>query len=389
MRILMIHERYQQHGGEDAVFDTESALLEAAGCEVERLIVDNRQIAHKRAGLSLAANALWSPSGRAQVAKAVGTFKPDVTHVHNWFPLLSPAIHSAIRTQGVPVVQTLHNFRLMCLNGLFFRDGAPCEDCLHSVVKWKGIARRCYRDDAKASAAVAAMDLLHWGLGTWRRHVDQFLTYSDFSRQRFIAAGLPADRIAVTHNAVPDPGGAAASWDRPRMGAVYIGRLSAEKGIETLVRAWRGIGHRLSVVGDGPLAPQLQAEASDEVSFLGWRDQGFISHLLSQSQLACIPSHCYEQQPRVIAEAAAHGVPVLASDHGGMHSFIQNGITGQRTPPGNADAWRQAAINLLGHPDHLAAMGAANREIYLTRHCPDAVVGQRIALYSRLKAISQ
>ncbi|MBI3446891.1 MAG: glycosyltransferase family 4 protein [Magnetospirillum sp.] len=384
MRILIIHERYRQRGGEDRVFDLESAMLEARGCQVERLIIDNRDIRDGQGQLALAANALWSRKGRSLVRDAVRRFRPQVAHIHNWFPLLSPSIHSAIREDGIPVVQTLHNFRNLCLNGLFFRDGAPCEDCLDSSLKWRGVLRRCYRDDIRASATVAALTLLHHHLGTWRRHVDLFLAYSEFSRQRFIAGGLPADRIAIKPNTTPDPGEDAASWRHPRRGAVYVGRLSEEKGIGDLVRAWRDMGHTLTVVGDGPLGEQLRAEASSEVEFVGWRSPEEVSVLLARAALVCVPSLCYEQWPMAVTEAAAHGVAVLASNFGAMGRLIKPRHTGDLVPVGDIRAWRDQAVGLLNAPERLAAMGSAARQSYLDQYSPPSVTDQLLAHYHRL-----
>ncbi|MFN3076604.1 MAG: glycosyltransferase family 4 protein [Alphaproteobacteria bacterium] len=387
MRLLMIHERYRQRGGEDRAFDTETAMLEARGCQVERLVVDNADIDERRGGLALAVNAAWSQSGRERVREAVRRFRPHLAHIHNWFPLLSPSIHSAIRAQGVPVVQTLHNFRLLCLNGLMFREGGLCEDCREDRLKWRGVLRRCYREDTKASAAVAAMILLHRGLGTWRRQVDLFLAFSEFSRQYFIAGGLPADRIAIKPNAVPDPGSDAASWRRPRSGAVFIGRLSPEKGIAELLRAWHGVDHRLTVVGEGPLAEPLRAMAPPQVEFTGWCRPEAISAILSEAALVCVPSRCHEQGPLVVAEAAAHGVPVLASDLGALRRLVIPGETGVLLPPPEPGrdplVWRSEAIRLLRSLELLSTLGGRAREVYLERYSPDAVMDQLLACYAR------
>lgn len=384
MRVLLIHERYRQAGGEDAVFAAESALLEAAGCQVSRLVADNHTIAAGQSGLALALGAIWSRQGRQQVVRAIREHRPDVVHVHNWFPLLSPAIHSAIRAQGVPVVQTLHNFRLLCLNGLFFRAGSPCEDCLTRKLKWPGVARRCYRDDRRASAAVAAMNLVHWTLGTWSTQVNHFLTYSEFSRDRFITAGLPAERISVTHNTAADPGPAAASWDHPRRGALFIGRLAEGKGATTLIRAWHNMDEPLIVVGDGPLAADLRAQAGENVTFLGACPPAQVSLLLSATRLLCVPSDCYEQQPLVVAEAAAHGVPVLASAHGGLGASIEPGRNGHHATAGDVASWQREAAALLARPDYLSQLGHQARALYQSRHAPATVVAARLALYSRL-----
>lgn len=377
----MVHARYRLRGGEDQSFDTEAAMLEERGCEVQRFIVDNAHIDDTRPGLLLAADAIWSRSARTEIKAAIRRCRPDVVHVHNTFPRLSPSIYSAIRAEGVPVVQTLHNFRSLCLNGLLFRDGSPCEDCVGHSFQMPGIVRRCYRDSYAISAAVAAMNLVHQALATYRKHVSLFLACSDFARQRFIVGGLPAERIVVKPNTARDPGNEAASWSRPRSGAVFIGRLSPEKGISNLMQAWRGVGHRLTVVGDGPLAAQLREQASDEVVFTGWRSREEISSILSNAALLCLPSICYEQWPLAAGEAMSHGVPVLASDLGALPEIVQSGKTGLLLAPDHVEAWRSEASALLASPQRLAEMGRAARNDYLNRLSPNRVMGQLIGHY--------
>lgn len=383
MRILIIHERYRQRGGEDHVFDNESALLAARGCEVHQHVINNAHIDERHGRLALAANAIWSVSARRDVRAAIRHCSPDLVHVHNTFPLLSPAIYSAIQAADVPVVQTLHNFRPLCLNGLLYRDGAPCEDCLPTAWKIRGVLRRCYRDSQPASAAVAAMNLFHHGVGTWRRHVDLFLALSNFARDRFIAGGLPAERIVVKPNTAPDPGRAAAAWDRPRSGAVFVGRLTPEKGILNLVRAWRGVGHGLTVIGDGPLLDMLRQEASDEVTLAGWLPAEEISTALSRAALLCLPSVCYEQFPLTAAEAMAHGVPVLASDRGALAEIVQPSVTGSLVPPDDAEAWRANATSLLGDPMRLEKMGRNARAWYEANLCPDIIMDRMLEYYAQ------
>lgn len=385
MRILVIHEHYRQPGGEDRVFETEVALLRAYGCEVECLTADNREIDESDAPLRLAANTVWSSSARLRVREAVRRFRPDVAHIHNWFPLLSPAIHGAIRAEGVPVVQTLHNFRLMCLNGLFFRDGAICTDCAGSRLPWRGVLRRCYRDNLGASAAVAAMIGAHRLRRTWARDVDLFFALNGFSRDCFIAAGLPPEKVAVRLNPILDPGAVAAGWDHPRAGAVYVGRLSEEKGAGRLSAVWRGIGHRLTVIGDGPLAPVVQAQAGPEVDLCGWQDPAEVSARLSQAALVCVPSQCYEQMPMALLEATAHGVPVLVSDVGVLGDLAEGGGFGCRVPSGDPDAWVATARALLAAPDRLREMGLRARQWYLETCSPDASARRLLTEYGRLK----
>src|SRR5581483_9761958 len=186
-----------------------------------------------------AARTVWSRPAYRVLRELLRAHRPAVAHFHNTFPLISPAAYYACRAERVPVVQTLHNFRLLCPNALFFRDGRVCEDCLGKAVPWPGVAHKCYRGSRSASAAVCTMLTVHRALGTWHTAVDRFIALTDASRRKFVAGGLPADKIAVKANFVdPDPG--------PGTGAggygVFVGRLSAEKGVGTLLKAWQQLG---------------------------------------------------------------------------------------------------------------------------------------------------
>lgn len=378
MRVLTIHEHYRQAGGEDQAFARETTLLERSGCQVERLELDNADIDEQRGRLALALNSIWSVSSRRLVRDTIRRSKPDIVHVHNSFPLLSPAIYSAIRGEGLPVVQTLHNFRPLCLNAMLFRDGAPCQDCLTSTWKIKGVLRRCYRGSTAASAVVAALDGVHHSLGTWRRQVDLFLALSAFARDRYIAAGFPAERIVIQPNTADDPGEEAAAWDRPRRGALVVGRLSVEKGVLELVRSWRDMGHPLTVIGDGPLREQLAAATSDEVTLLGWQTPQQVSAAMAGAALLCLPSLCYEQFPLVAVEAMAHGLPILASNRGALSELVQPGQTGLLV---EGDSWKTAAQSLLAAP---AAYGQRSRAYYQENFHPDRAMAALLAHYQRL-----
>src|SRR5450759_4824237 len=258
MKILLIHTSYQQPGGEDVVFEQECSLLQRAGHEVIVYRRDNWE-AEKYSGaqrLQLAKNAVWSGDSHREVQSLLRRHRPDVVHIHNTFMMISPSVHWACREADVPVVQTLHNYRLFCPAANFYRGDRPCEECAtHSL--WRGIRHKCYRDSRAASATVALMLIIHRSLGTWTKTVACFIALTEFARQKFIAGGLPQDRIAVKPNFVSaDPG----RKDRTGDYAIFLGRLSPEKGVRTLVSAWKQL--RLSVplviVGEGPLRGELE-----------------------------------------------------------------------------------------------------------------------------------
>ena len=260
MRILQVHTRYRQAGGEDAVVEAERSALEAAGHEVVQHIEENpaRPVG---AAVSLAGS-LWNPRSARRIGREVAAIRPDVAHVHNTWFASSPSVFAALKRRGVPVVMTVHNYRLACVNGLFLRDGAPCEKCLEHG-PWPAVQHSCYRGSRATSAVAAAGIAVHSGLGTWGRLVDRFIVLSDFARSRLIRAGLPPIRLVVGSNFVADPGrrGVAPSESR---NVLFVGRLAGEKGIHVLLDAWRAVsssGLRLDIIGAGPGARACSAGA--------------------------------------------------------------------------------------------------------------------------------
>lgn len=231
MNVLVVHNRYQERGGEDRVVALESALLERNGHKVVPYIVDNRDIGSMpKATLPLLT--IWNPKTVDAVTRLIELERIDVVHVHNTLPLVSPSVYHAARAEGIPVVQTLHNYRLFCPAAVCVRNERPCTSCLGASVPWPAIRHACYRGSRTATGAVAAMLVAHRLLGTWQNAVDTYIAPTDFARRLFIAAGLPAGRIVVKpHFVDPDPGVGAHRGDD----VLYVGRLSTEKGVQTLL----------------------------------------------------------------------------------------------------------------------------------------------------------
>ena len=258
MRILTIHNYYQQAGGEDVVFEGEASLLRQHGHEVVEYRQDNAQI-HRLSRPVIASHAIWSRPVYRALQRLLRDVEPDVTHLHNIFPLISPAAYYASRKAGVPVVQTLHNYRLLCPAATFLRNGQLCEECLGKTFPWPAVLHACYHRSYAQSAVTAGMLTVHRWLKTWRDQVDIYIALTEFSRRKFIEGGLPAEKIVVKpHFVYPDPGCRAGSGGY----ALYVGRLSAQKGVMTLLQAWQQLpGIPLKVVGDGPLMGAMQAFA--------------------------------------------------------------------------------------------------------------------------------
>lgn len=354
--MLFLHNHYRQPGGEDQVFAAEGELLEARGHRVSRYVMHNDRAA-KMSRAGLLRTTIWNGAVYRELRALIRRERPQVAHFHNTFPLISPAAYYAARAEGVPVVQTLHNYRLLCTNALFFREGRVCEDCLGRKATWPGVAHACYRESRTSSAAVAAMLASHRAAGTWSRAVDMYVALTGFARQKFVQGGLPAEKIATKPNFIePDPG----TGDGRGGYALFVGRLSREKGVETMLAAWERLRTRvpLKIVGDGPLAARV-AEAAGrfrEVAWLGRQPKDRVLDLMKEARALIFPSVWYEGFPMVIAEAYAVGLPVVASDLGSMSSLIDHGRTGLRFRPGDPEDLAVQIERISKRPEELAWM---------------------------------
>lgn len=357
--ILMVHNAYQHRGGEDSVVDTEIKLLRSHGhkvIEYRRCNDELNQMSRSTAALQT----FWSRDTAHKVAELITHERIDVVHCHNTFPLISPAVYWAAARARVPVVQTLHNFRLICPQALMLRNGVPCEDCVGHV-PWRGVMHGCYRESKIQTGVLAGMLTTHRVLGTWRNKVTRYIALNEFCRQKFIQGGLPADRIVVKPNFV-DAG--PASLNGERRGALYVGRLSQEKGIRVLADAMRKLQGRvaLTVAGTGPQADLLAGLPG--VTLLGALPSDQVLRLMRQAQMLVLPSICYENFPRTLVEAFGCGLPVLASRLGAMAHLVEEGLNGTLFEPGNSDALSIAMGSLVADPARWAEMGLAARRTY-------------------------
>jgi glycosyltransferase involved in cell wall biosynthesis len=362
LRVLVVHNGYQQRGGEDEVVEAEASLLRRNGHAVELYRRHNDELREMRA-LAAAKDTVWSSRTRADLARIIPEFRPDVVHAHNTFALISPSVYAAVAQARVPVVQTLHNFRLLCLQAMFLRNGQVCEDCLGRF-PWRGLLHRCYRGSVPHSAVLAAMIGLHRAIGTYRKKVTRYIALTDFSRTKFIAGGLPGERIAVKSNFAEVP----VLDDRPRAGALFVGRLSPEKGTRVLARAAARGQSRIDVIGAGPERPSL--EAASGLRLLGWQNRETIYARMREVSYLIVPSICYENFPLTVVEAYANGLPVIASRLGAMAELVQDGETGLLFEAGNAEDLAERMAWAEAHPGDLARMGRAARREYELKYTP-------------------
>jgi glycosyltransferase involved in cell wall biosynthesis len=372
VKILLVHNQYQQPGGEDVVFDQERQMLERNGHQVITFCRSNREVENYRGlrRLSLAKRTIWASDSHGYLARLLEQEKPEIVHVHNTFVMISPSIYSTCREAGIPVVQTLHNYRLLCPAATFYRDGKICEECLHGSLL-RGIEHACYRKSRSASAVAAGMIAFHRMRGTWRRDVTSFIALTEFSRDKFIEGGLPAKKLYVKPNFVhPDPG----IGNGQREYALFVGRLSPEKRVSTVLQAWDRISRPIPmlVIGGGPDLPGLKMQAEShqlsQVQFLGQLPRNETISAIKKARFLVFSSEWFENFPVTIAEAFACGTPVVASHLGAMKEIIENGQTGIHFKPGDPDDLAQIVEWSWDHPEELRSMGMKARRAYEAKY---------------------
>ncbi|MFB3104783.1 MAG: glycosyltransferase family 4 protein, partial [Pseudomonadales bacterium] len=308
MKILTVHNRYQQPGGEDVVFAREAALLREYGHEVVEYVDDNKHIAdHYR--LTVALESVWSRPTYQRLSQLLLKLRPDIVHFHNTFVRISASAYAACRAAGVPVVQTLHNYRSVCPAATLFRQGQVCEDCVGTRLSWPSVRNGCYHGSRLQTAVVAGVLGVQRWYRTLSEPVDVYAVLTHFAKRKLVEGGLCADRIVVKPNFVADPGVRTQSvrtqMDKP---ALFVGRLVPEKGVRTLLRAWCNLKNiPLAIVGDGPLLTEaktfIEQHQLHNVSLLGRYDAHEVIRLIKDAGCVLVPSECYEGFPLIIAEA--------------------------------------------------------------------------------------
>lgn len=385
MRILLCHNHYQRPGGEDQVFHDERWLLESHGHQVFTYTRHNDDI-KRLSRIKLACGTLWNRAAYRDLRSLIRRHRPAVMHCTNIFPLISPAAYAAARAENVPVVQSLHNYRLDCANGYFLRDHAVCEDCLGRRLAWPALRHACYRGSRAATAVVVAMQALHRVRGTWQKQVDCYIACSAFARDRYIAGGVPADRIVVKPNFVhPDDGPGPGDGGY----AVFVGRLSPEKGVDTLLRAWQRLRDHLplKIIGDGPLAERVAnaAAGDDRIEWLGWQPLPEVLRTVGQAAMLVMPSVWNETFGRTVIEAFAKGTPVVASRIGALTELVDEGRTGALFAPGDADDLARQVIALWQDAPRRASMRAHCRAEFERNYTPEENYRQLMAVYHRVQ----
>lgn len=385
MRILSVHNRYLIGGGEDNSTAAENALLEQHGHMVECYTQANERVAELGVART-AVRTVWSQETYREVRRLLRAGGFDVVSCQNTFPLISPSVYYAAHAEGVPVVQTLRNYRLLCPNAYLFRNERSCESCLGKLFPWPGVQHACYRGSKAASLVLAGMLAAHRLMGTYREQVDVYVALTEFARRKFIEGGLPAERITVKPNFIdPDPGMGPGDGGY----VLFVGRLSDEKGLAILLEAWRRLAVPLKIAGEGPLQPLVEGACAlnPVIEYLGRRSGPEVFELMGRAQALVFPSQWYEGMPRTILEAYAKGTPVLATRLGAMETLVEHDRTGRHFSPGDAPDLARQVEWMAAHPTEWAAMRQEARRTYEARFTARANYERTVQIFERAIAL--
>jgi glycosyltransferase involved in cell wall biosynthesis len=375
LKIISVHNRYVQPGGEDQVFESEARLLKECGHQVTQVQEQTTYPDGVVKKLSVAVDCVWSRRWHRQFRQMLQTSRPDVVHIHNFFPLISPSVYYACRREGVPVVQTLHNYRLLCASAEFYRDGKVCEECLHHGLL-RGVRYGCYQGSKMGTAALSLMLGAHRHMRTWTSMVDCYVALTEFARHKMIEGGLPADRIRVKPNFVlPDPGARETGpRERGRGYALFVGRLVQAKGVLSMIKAWERMPQSipLMIAGDGPCREQLESQLKNgklsSITYLGRLSRPDTLATMKKARFLIFPSEWYEGFPVTIAESFACGVPVICSRLGSMQEIVTDGLTGLHFQASDTEDLAKKVEWAWGHPEEMDAMGRLARREFEAKY---------------------
>jgi len=370
MRILLLHNKYQYAGGEDKVFESEGELLSKHNHQVERIVFDNNSITSGLDKLLSGILGVYNFKSASAVNKKMKEFKPDILHVHNFVPLASPSVFYAAKRNKVPVVLTLHNYRLICPSATLYHNHRIYEKSTRSIFPLDAIVKGVYRNSVIQTAGVAVMTTVHNLIGTWKNKVDKFITLTAFARSKFLDSRVKASagQFMLKPNFIDDPGNGNETRDNFFL---YVGRLSEEKGIRVLLNAFRRSDLRLIIIGDGPLQAEVESAVKERnnIIYLGFQPKAVIMDNLKRAKSLIVPSTWYEGFPLTILEALATGTPVIGSRLGGIAEIVQDKFNGLLFEPGN-EASLINSLNELKSHDFSALSGNARRS-YLEHYTPE------------------
>jgi glycosyltransferase involved in cell wall biosynthesis len=389
MKVLVLHNMHELRGGEDEAVRADVALLRAKGHDVALYCRSYEEIPRGDllARMGIGFEIFWSPTSSNKIREVLRHFRPDIAHFHSIFPLITPSAYYACRAEGVPTVQTLHNYRLICPAATLLRDGKICELCVGRL-PWPAVVYGCYRGSKAQSLVMATAQGAQMALGTWHTQVDAFIALTEFARRLFVRGGLPAERIHVRPNVVDRP--APVRYGRPRS-AIFVGRLSTEKGVDVLLQAWSRIPNiPLTIVGGGPLLEStrriIASAALRNVELTGEVSHTEAVERIRRAGMLLLPSIWYEGLPFVLIEALAAGVPVIASNIGGQAEVINDGLNGLLFPSGEVAALVAAVNRLTAAPDLADRLSRGARQVFEERYSPEHSYARLMEIYCQVGA---
>jgi glycosyltransferase involved in cell wall biosynthesis len=382
MRILFLHNRYIYRGGEDESREQEISMLRSRGEEVIEYVLDNAEIRSENL-ITVGLQSIWNPKEFDSVKQLIRSKRPDIMKVDNFFPRLSPSIFLAAKEMGIPTALSVRNYRLVCPSANLFRDGHVCTTCVGSKVALAAVHHRCYRKSYLQSAAVVASNVYAHLRGVWADSVDRFIAVSSFVKQQLVAGGFPEDRIIVKPNFISDTGVGDGSGGY----GLYVGRLTEEKGVRSLLKAWKNVPQpvRLKLIGDGPLESIVReaSEADSRIEYLGRKSLSDVCEYLGNAAFLIFPSEWYEPFGRTIVEAYSKGTPVIAAATPPMQAMVEDGVTGLLYRPGDSEELASVVSSLTSDQDRLRSLRLQARARYLALYTEEQNYQQLMAAFQQ------
>ena len=381
MKVAVVHNRYRSDApsGENLAVEAEIALLREAGIDTVSFVEDSDTIPSGLPGMVKAGpGPVYSRSAVRRFRRLLSSERPDVVHVHNVFPLISPWVIRTARAAGIPVVRTSHNYRLSCVNGLQFRDGRVCTDCDSSRLQLPGLIHGCYRGSRMQTAPMTVSQTAH--RSTWHNLVSAHIALTPFMARRLARVGVSPERIHIRPSWVRDRGHSDIG-----AGVLFVGRIDGPKGIPLLLSAWgehqrRTLSH-LTIVGDGPLRPMVEERAAQDpsVRFMGAQPPDEVSRLMRACSFVVVPSIWFEGYPLVLAEAFSHGRGVLTVAGGACESVVSGTNAGWVARPRRDSLGR--VMSAIG-PSQSETAGEAARRTYERDNSPEAALRSLTEIYA-------
>tara|TARA_R110000868_G_C10963488_1_gene768777 strand:+ start:5046 stop:6221 length:1176 start_codon:yes stop_codon:yes gene_type:complete len=377
----MVHNSYQIKGGEDSVVLNECNLLRSHGHDVTVFQVDNSYIRGFFSKLVVAIFSIFSVFGYFKMRRVIKKTKPDVVHVHNYFPILSPSIFWACHYNNVPVVHTLHNFRAICPTAILMWKGKVVEKSISSSSSWWTLSKKVYKNSFLGTFFLILMVEINKKIGTWSTAVDGYIALTDFSKKKYVSAGWPEDRIYIKPNFSDYRGGSLESRENF---ALYVGRLSEEKGVRFLVDCFRGSGLSIKFVGDGPLNEYLESHGSNNIENLGRLPKEEVLSLMSRASCLVMASTWYEGFPMVIVEALGCGLPVIVPKLGNMEAVVTHDLCGLHYTPKDNQGFINAASKVITDPSVRERLSIGALKEFDAKYTPSENLTSLIEIYKKV-----